>query len=155
MILTPTSHLEGALASLVSQLSKYRESRGALGRDEWGYMKSEQHSLKLIMLTSITNYSNFYADSVGNWLQNSLGKESVKQVYFAMCVLVKVCEFRHTHAHVRKSEENFQKSLGSFYPAIRKWIKADMVTTAFTHCSIPRVWEPTLENDVYWIIAKI
>lgn len=36
MILTPASHLEGALGSLVSQLSKYRESRGALGRDEWG-----------------------------------------------------------------------------------------------------------------------
>lgn len=83
-------------------------------------MKSEQHSLRLITLTSITNYSNFYADSVGNLLQNSLGKESIKQVYFAMCVHVNVCDYRHTHAHVWKSEENFQKSVGSFFPGIQE-----------------------------------
>lgn len=82
-------------------------------------MKSEQHSLTLVTLTSITNYSNFCADSVGNLLQNSLGKESIKQFYFAICVHMNVCAYRHIHAHVWKSEENFQKSVDSFYPGIK------------------------------------
>lgn len=82
-------------------------------------MKSEQHSLTLITLTSITNYSNFCADSVGNLLQNSLETESIKQFCFAMCVHMNVCVYRHIHAYVCKSEEKFQKAVGSFYPGIK------------------------------------